>query len=195
MTKKKNETPGRGRPTKLTPKLHDEFIKHLLVGNYIETACALCRVNKRSVYDWLKKGNDQKRGKYRNFLNAVREAQAKSESRGLMLIEKAAGGGQWQAAAWRLERKFPKRWGRPGSREGKASPMDQEQMREYLGVRLLELSKSTIPTVALAATKALAEYVGGIQGGEDQTGRAIADISTTELDALIGELEKSRVPE
>ncbi len=30
----------------------------------------------------------------------------------MALIGKAAGEGNWQAAAWRLERRFPERWGR-----------------------------------------------------------------------------------
>jgi len=32
--------------------------------------------------------------------------------RDVAIIAKAAAGGHWQAAAWRLERKFPDRWGR-----------------------------------------------------------------------------------
>jgi len=37
---------------------------------------------------------------------------SESEVWALQVITKAAAEGNWQAAAWRLERKHPKRWGR-----------------------------------------------------------------------------------
>jgi len=48
---------------------------------------------------------------YVKFSNAVEKALAEAEMRDVMIIGKAASE-QWQAAAWRLERKFPQRWGR-----------------------------------------------------------------------------------
>lgn len=30
-----------GRPSKLTPEVHDEIVEHIKAGNYIETACAM----------------------------------------------------------------------------------------------------------------------------------------------------------
>jgi len=45
------------------------------------------------------------------FSDSVEKAQAEGEMMALARITKA-GGDSWQADAWRLERKFPRRWGR-----------------------------------------------------------------------------------
>lgn len=115
----------RGRPEKLTPKLQDDIVKVIRSGNYIETACAFVGINKTTFYDWLKRGAREKdrvernprakvrksERKYVEFSNAIEKALAHAEIRDVAIIGKAAEK-EWQAAAWRLERKFPDRWGR-----------------------------------------------------------------------------------
>ena len=114
-----------GRPTKLTPKLQEEICKAIRAGNYIETAAAFAGISKSTLYEWLKRGAREKERLAKNprakikkseapfveFSDAVEKALAASEVRDVMLIGKAAET-QWQAAAWRLERRFPERWGR-----------------------------------------------------------------------------------
>ncbi|HXF72327.1 MAG TPA: hypothetical protein VNO79_06935 [Actinomycetota bacterium] len=46
------------------------------------------------------------------FRDAVERALVEAEVADVALIERAAQEGHWQAAAWRLERMFPDRWGR-----------------------------------------------------------------------------------
>ena len=113
------------RPTKLTPELQENVLKVIRSGNYIETACAYVGINKSTFYDWLKRGAREKdrvaknpRARVRkdeqpfvDFSNAVEKALAHAEIRDVAIIGKAAEE-NWQAAAWRLERKFPDRWGR-----------------------------------------------------------------------------------
>ena len=113
------------RPTKLTPKLQEDILKVIRSGNYIETACAYVGINKSTFYDWLKRGAREKdrleknpRARIRKsekiyveFSNAVEKALAHAEIRDVAIIGKAAEE-NWKAAAWRLERKFPERWGR-----------------------------------------------------------------------------------
>ena len=114
-----------GRPTKLTPKIQEEILQVIRSGNYIETACAYTGINKSTFYLWLKRGAREKdrvannprakirknEKKYVDFSNAVEKALAHAEIRDVAIIGKAAEK-EWQAAAWRLERKFPDRWGR-----------------------------------------------------------------------------------
>lgn len=114
-----------GRPSKLTKELHDQIVQVIRAGNYIETACAYVGINKSTFYEWLKRGAREKqrvdqnprariRKEERKFVdlsNAVEKALAHAEIRDVAMIAKA-GEENWQASAWRLERKFPKRWGR-----------------------------------------------------------------------------------
>lgn len=102
-----------GRPTKLTPELQEEIVRYLRLGNYVETVCAIVGINKSTFYDWLKQGARAKRStnKMAQFSNAVKAAMALGEAADLAVIQRASAR-SWQAAAWRLERRYPGRWGR-----------------------------------------------------------------------------------
>lgn len=97
------------RPTKLTPKLQEQVVGYLRAGAYVETAAAAAGIARDTLYVWLRRGA---RGDapYADFAQAVEHAQALAELRDVAIIGKAAET-QWQAAAWRLERKLPQRWG------------------------------------------------------------------------------------
>lgn len=125
-----------GRPTKLVPALQKRIVQAIRRGAYIETAAALAGVHKGTFYTWLKLGaKDEGEKLYRDFNAAVEKALAESERDDLAVIEKASRGYEviktkivtykdgtveettersakfdWQAAAWRLERRFPERW-------------------------------------------------------------------------------------
>ena len=55
-------------------------------------------------------GREQKRGRYKKFVEAVEKAQGEAEARDVALIAKQAPT-DWRAAAWRLERRSPRRYG------------------------------------------------------------------------------------
>lgn len=113
------------RPTKLNYKMQEQIVQAIRAGNYIETAASYAGINKTTLYDWLRRGAREKERvannnrarirkeeqPYVEFSNAVEKALAEAEMRDVLTISKAAEE-QWQAAAWRLERKFPDRWGR-----------------------------------------------------------------------------------
>ena len=101
-----------GRPTKLTPALQQKICEAIRAGNYLMTAAAFAGIDKTTLHSWLRRGAREARGLYHDFADAVEKAQADAEARDVALIAKAASDGVWQAAAWRLERKFPDRWGR-----------------------------------------------------------------------------------
>ena len=137
MPKKPN--PNGGQPCKCTTRLIKKIVPKLLAGNYIEVAAASVGIAKTTLYLWLKLGAERPRSIYRKFSDAVFEAQAVFEANALANIERAAKGTQhalllkdengnqlfdqhglpvyikpqapdWQAEAWRLERKFSQRW-------------------------------------------------------------------------------------
>lgn len=102
-----------GRPTKLTPEVAGRICRAVRAGNYIDIAATLAGVHRATLYDWLKRGHAEGRGLYYEFAKALDKALAESEVRDVERIDKA-GEKYWQAIAWRLERRFPKRWGRKG---------------------------------------------------------------------------------
>jgi hypothetical protein len=100
------------RPTKLTPELLAEIIRNLRSCAYRETACAAAGIDSKTLRNWLKlaKRGGQANAIYRRFAAELEEAEAKTEIVDLVTIGKAARD-DWRAAAWRLARKNPERWG------------------------------------------------------------------------------------
>jgi len=103
-------------PKDSTPKLTDEVIETIAqairVGSYIESAAALAGVSKDTLYRWLRQAETVEATDLTIKLSdAVKMALAQAEQRDLDVIDRAAQIGDWKAAAWRLERKFPTKWG------------------------------------------------------------------------------------
>lgn len=102
---------GRGRPTKLSDEVEKDIIQAIEMGNYMETAAAYAGISKEVFYKWLRKGREQTKGRLHDFVHSIEKALAASEVHDVLNVS-AAASVSWQAAAWRLERKFPDRWGR-----------------------------------------------------------------------------------
>lgn len=60
----------------------------------------------------------KKQQRYVAFLDAVEKAMSQGDEDMIGAITKAAAKGQWQAAAWRMERRRPKQWGRKDVLDG-----------------------------------------------------------------------------
>jgi transposase len=105
-----------GKGGKIETTVGERIVQLLRAGNYKEIAARAAGVGTSTLYRWLETGEaDHEHDRdtpLREFWDAVEKAQAEAEATDLALIAKAARSGQWQAAAWRLERKFPDRWGR-----------------------------------------------------------------------------------
>lgn len=99
------------RRPKLTPAIQKSICDRIRLGNYNNVAAVGAGIGESTFYLWLQKGRAQESGAYRDFLNAVEQAQAEAEMRNVAQIQ-AATRDNWMAAAWWLERKFSKRWGR-----------------------------------------------------------------------------------
>ena len=78
------------RPGKLTEELQNTIVLLLRNGSYRETACAFAGISRRTYYNWWNRGNAEKSGKYRRFLEAVEAAIAKAEIADLKIIDQAA---------------------------------------------------------------------------------------------------------
>lgn len=68
---------GRGRPSGLTKETRDEIAKHITTGATEGDACELAGVARATYFTWKAKGEQQERGEYRDFLDALEAAKVK----------------------------------------------------------------------------------------------------------------------
>lgn len=92
------------RPTKYSQDVVDRVAHALARGATYAIAAAYGGISYETFNDW--------RAKKPQFSEAVKEAEAGAAVSWLEVIEEAADDGTWQAAAWKLERRYPQEYGR-----------------------------------------------------------------------------------
>lgn len=121
------ETPAKkktGRHTLLNDTRKEAIATMLRAGAYVDDACRAVGIHRATFYNWMQRGNIQRERlnagldveenetQYLDFLDTVEEADAEGIISHVMNIDNSAKNGTWQASAWILERKQPKKWGR-----------------------------------------------------------------------------------
>ncbi len=101
-----------GAPTKFTHKTREKIINAVKIGATYELAALYAGISYDSFNNWMKQGKKDKQGEYFDFFNSVKEAEGFGAVMWLTKIEKAASSGNWQAAAWKLERRYPNQYGK-----------------------------------------------------------------------------------
>lgn len=91
---------------KYSPEIIQELIKYIETGNYVTTACQAVGISRKTYYEWLA---DETKSDISDEI--IQKAEAKAIARNVVIIQNAAKE-SWQAAAWFLERKDYKGWGR-----------------------------------------------------------------------------------
>ena len=92
------------RPTKYTPETAKKIIDAVRLGATYELACNYANISLDTLSRWRKRSAD--------FADNLREAEGMGAIGWLAKIEKAAQDGDWKAAAWKLERRYPDVYGR-----------------------------------------------------------------------------------
>lgn len=158
-----------GRPSKVSPEITKKICEAIRAGNYIETAAAYAGIDKATLYRWMKRGareiervkTSEKKLKIRkieepfvDFCNAVEKALAEGEVRDLVIISNAATT-DWRAAAWKLERKFPDKWGRKERLEAKMehTGKDGGPIETETNINLANLSDEELAVLERIVTK------------------------------------------
>jgi hypothetical protein len=104
-----------GRPTVLTPALAKAIVEAVRVGCYIEDAAEAQGVSRAVVYHWLEQGRLGASQAHIDFLDTVTRARAADTIDSMATIATASklesGALEWKAAAWKLERKHPAKFG------------------------------------------------------------------------------------
>ena len=124
-----------GRPSKLTPERAQAIALAVSEGHYLQHAAAAAGVARSTVHSWLARGRAAReqldRGgepqpgeePYLDFLEALEGAEKCAAELGIAPIRAAMERGDWRAAAWYLERRFPGHW-RPGADTGARDEQD-----------------------------------------------------------------------
>jgi len=100
------------RKSKLTQELIKEAYKLVAAGNYVKDIYPILGIDESTWYRWLSEGEKAKSGLKREFYETIKKAEKDAVARNVALIQRAAQEGNWQAAAWWLERKYFEDWGR-----------------------------------------------------------------------------------
>lgn len=101
------------RPTLLSPEFIAEFAAKLRLSGNIDTACGLVGIHRDTFFKWQRAVNQGHGTKLQKRLMAeVTASLAEVKLRNELIIQQA-GGKFWQAAAWWLERRFAKEYGKP----------------------------------------------------------------------------------
>ena len=117
-----------GRPTKLTPAVQDRILQAVNVGATYELAAQYGGVAYSTFNNWMARGRAEIERResprvaegskqwdteqlYVEFVEALKGAEGNAAIKWLALIDKAAVD-TWQAAAWKLERRYPEDYGR-----------------------------------------------------------------------------------
>jgi hypothetical protein len=120
------------------------LLNAISLGNSRTDAAAFAGIHRDTLYDWLQNPT---------FSDALEKAEAEAKVRAVSHIIRAAQGGTWQAAAWWLERRYPKEFGR---REQVDVQLDVQKMAERLAAE-----SGLEPAAILAEAERLARLASG----------------------------------
>ena len=93
-----------GRRSKYTPETVDKITQAIRLGATYKLACDYAGISEDTFANWKRLHSD--------FSEAIKTAEGGAVVGWLVKIEKAATEGNWQAAAWKLERRYPEMYGK-----------------------------------------------------------------------------------
>lgn len=140
-----------GRPTKLTADVEKRLVWALQMGSTYAHACQYAGIGYSTFRAFMTRGEAEKErlekgGKadgamarkerpFLEFWEAIKSAEGRMVVQQLMTIENASKE-SWQAAAWKLERRYPKEYGRQmitiTHEEADVSLMNDEELAAYI---------------------------------------------------------------
>lgn len=150
-----------GRPSKLTADTQERIAQGISLGATYELAAQYGGVSYNTFNEWMKRGkieaerrekNSVKEGTvkwdneqpYLEFYETIKEAEINAVIKWLAKIEKAASGGTWSAAAWKLERRYPHDYGRSVK---EVTGKDGEPIKHEVKTELGNLSNSELEDI------------------------------------------------
>lgn len=135
-----------GRPSKLfkDPKTQETILKAIEQGNYFVTACEAAGVKYPMFRYWMRKGEQAKSGKYKEFVDKVHQARAVAEQKCVKNWVSQIPS-DWRAARDFLARRYPERWSahdkvRQEVTGKDGGPIQVEDAREKLMAKITDIA-------------------------------------------------------
>lgn len=133
------------RPTKYTPETVKKILDALAAGNTRKASALYAGIGENTLGDWL--------NRYRDFRDAVENAESRAEVGHVANIAQAARSGNWTASAWWLERRRHQDWGR------------QDRIEIVNTVRQLAAAEGLTEEETAAAVAEAEAYLKGLRSG------------------------------
>ena len=112
----------------LNPKRRAVIVRAVKLGAPWKDAAKAAGVSEATLRGWRRRGSEEDSGPHRDLVDELEKAEAEGLIKNLEVIERAADDGDWKAAAWRLERRYPGEYGR--GRHRRPRPLTEEQQAE-----------------------------------------------------------------
>jgi transposase len=135
-----------GRPTKFTKEVQDQLYQLIKEGNYFDTSCKIAGISYSTFREWIIKGEQDGKGKFFDFSEAIKKAEAEAEAKRVEMILKAGMIQDWKANAWYLERKYPDRWGKVDRLEASVKS-ENINKQEYFIEQMIQNDPETVELV------------------------------------------------
>lgn len=100
-----------GRSSKLTPQVQETIIEAIMKGASYQDACESVGIWFTTFNEWVKKGEEATSGKYHEFNEAVRKANAQVAVNFAAVVKDAAASGDAKIALEWLKRRRRGEWG------------------------------------------------------------------------------------
>ena len=124
------------RRPKYRPEVVQRICQAVALGATYELACRYGGITRETLNQWRKGKPD--------FSDALQRAEGEAAVGWLAKIEQAAAAGAWQAAAWKLERRYPEDYGRSVQQLEHSGTVVQEHTGS-LEVRALDYRQAIRP--------------------------------------------------
>lgn len=121
-----------GRPTKFNAEVAERILTAIRAGNSLRASAESANIDVSTFHDWVNWGKAGD-ARFAEFAVQVQRARGDAEQACVDCIFNAAKSGQWQAAAWLLERSRHEDWGRKDYQK-----IDMRQQLEQLSDEELE---------------------------------------------------------
>lgn len=123
--RKQNAPCSMPRKTSLNRALQTKLCALLAGGNPVTTASGAVGVSDRTFHEWMERGEREGAGQFRGLFLSVSRARARAKERLVRRVTNAAAQ-DWRAAAWMLERHYPKEYGPTAQRQAEATEHSRE---------------------------------------------------------------------